>query len=375
MSDNLPLFTREHQEHHEQETLACYASHAADSLGRVYPEEEHAFRTCFQRDRDRIIHCVAFRRLEYKTQVFVNSAGDHYRTRLTHTLEVAQITRTLGRILGANEDLCEAIALAHDLGHPPFGHAGERVLNRLLDTKGGFEHNAQALRIVDRLETRYPTFPGLNLTAETRRAILKDKPGYQNQGHGLPATLSIEAQIMDLADEISYTTHDLDDGIESHFLNREDVMQVPLWKEAYEAVEKRFPLMTERHKRYQIIIYLINRHVMDAADTTRHRLEETGYHLKNDTVMFSPEMREKCNAAREYLWSNLYRHPKVLRSMSRCQRIIEKLFEHYQMNPEQLPFSFQNRIDADGLDRTVCDYIAGMTDRYAEEDFRQLYGY
>jgi dGTPase len=375
MGENLPLLGRVHQEQNELDRLAPYAARSRFSLGRVHEEEEHPFRTCFQRDRDRIIHCVAFRRLEYKTQVFVNSAGDHYRTRLTHTLEVAQIARTMGRILGANEDLCESVALAHDLGHPPFGHSGERILQRLLEGKGGFEHNAQALRIVDVLENRYPDFMGLNLTAETRVSILKNKPPYAGATGTLPTLLPIEAQIVDMADEISYTTHDLDDGIEAGLLNEDDVRQVPLWNTAFDVVNKRFPRLDAKKKRYQIINYLINMKVMDVVEATRIRLEKNNYQLRVDLVEYSDEVNEKKKVAKQYLWNNLYRHPKVLRSMSRCQRIIEKLFEHYAGNPEQLPVSFQARIAQDGLERTVGDYIAGMTDRYAEEDFRQLYGY
>ena len=373
--NNLPLITRQHQEEHEYQTLAPYATCSGDSCGRIYPEMEHDFRTCFQRDRDRIIHCVAFRRLEYKTQVFINSAGDHYRTRLTHSLEVAQIARSLARMLGVNEDLTEAVALAHDLGHPPFGHAGERVLHKLLVDKGGFEHNAQALRITDCLESRYPDFPGLNLTAETRFSILKGKPAYKVTGNCFPQVMPIEAQIVDMADEISYTTHDLDDGIESGLLDHKVVLEVPLWNEACERVKKRFPEMDDKRVRYQIIHDLINMKVMDVAESARKRLEANQYQLNEDIVGYSPALRTMCNTVKHFLSENLYRHPKVLRSMTRCQRIIEKLFEHYVMNPEQLPKSYQARIEEDCLERTVGDYIAGMTDRFAEEELRQLYGY
>ncbi|MBD3267952.1 deoxyguanosinetriphosphate triphosphohydrolase [bacterium] len=373
--DNLPLITREHLEQHENQTLAPYATRSKESMGRIHPEEEHPFRTCFQRDRDRIIHCVAFRRLEYKTQVFINSAGDHYRTRLTHSLEVAQIARSLARMLGANEDLCEAVALAHDLGHPPFGHSGERVLNRLLGEDNQFEHNAQALRIVDTLENRYPEFPGLNLTAETRFSILKGKPAYEGTHQHYPGSLPVEAQIVDMADEISYTTHDLDDGIESRLLEKDCMLRVPLWNEAHEEVQKRSPEMDIKRKRYQIIIHLINMKVMNVAATTKKRLEENLFQVKDDLVGYSDDMAAKCKAVKQFLWQNLYRHPEVLRSMSRSQRILQGLFEHYIANPEQLPPSYLNRMDAETLERVVADYLSGMTDRFAEQDFRQLYGY
>ena len=253
--------TRREQEKRERECLAEYAVRSGDSKGRTHPEDEHVYRTCFQRDRDRIVHSEAFRRLEYKTQVFITGAGDHYRTRLTHTLEVSQIARTMARALAINEDLTEALALAHDLGHPPFGHAGERVLNELLADCGGFEHNAQALRIVDWLECRYPQFPGLNLTAEMRRGILKGKTAYQGMGSDLPDILSIEAQIVDIADEISYTSHDLDDGITARILNPADILNVTLWREVHEAVKQKYPGLDEKRTWYQIIIAIINAQV------------------------------------------------------------------------------------------------------------------
>ncbi len=366
---------RESFELFETQKLATYAAKSGESMGRIHPETEHEFRTCYQRDRDRIIHSVAFRRLEYKTQVFLYSAGDHYRTRLTHTLEVSQITRTLGRILGVNEDLCEANALAHDLGHPPFGHEGERALNELLVDAGGFEHNAQALRIVDRLEKHYPNYPGLNLTAETRRGILKAKPPYEGRGEKLPDHLPIEAQIVDIADEISYTSHDLDDGIESGLLMPDALFHLPLWKEACARVKERFPDIDEKRKRYQIIIQLINEMVMDVAYETKRRLEQTSVLPLDNAVDYSEAMKVKIREAKDFLMDNLYRHRLVLRTNSRCRRIITKLFEHYSDNPKQLPRSFYNRIEKDGLQRSVADYVSGMTDRFAEEDHKQVFGF
>lgn len=365
--------TREEQEIRERQTLASFAVRSGDSLGRQYPEDEHHYRTCFQRDRDRIVHSEAFRRLEYKTQVFITGAGDHYRTRLTHTLEVSQIARTLARSLSINEDLTEALALAHDLGHSPFGHAGERVLNNLLAGRGGFEHNAQALRIVDWLECRYPQFPGLNLTSEMRRGILKDKKPYPGMGKRLPTIPSVEAQIVDLADEISYTSHDLDDGISAGILNPADILQVTLWREAHENIIHRFPDLDDKRTWYQVVIAVINAQVMDVLQETCNRLRENGGVPRDNAVGYSAEMRVKVSEAREFLFERLYRHPKVLRANSRCQMIMTGLFEYYCENINQLPSSFQERIESGGLERTVSDYISGMTDRYAREDYRQLF--
>lgn len=370
---NIHLLTREEQERRERETLAPFAVCSGDSLGRRYPEEEHTYRTCFQRDRDRIVHSEAFRRLEYKTQVFITGSGDHYRTRLTHTLEVSQIARTLARSLSINEDLTEALALAHDLGHSPFGHAGERVLNELLIDVGGFEHNAQALRVVECLERRYPHFPGLNLTAEMRRGILKDKKPYPQMGEDLPSVPSIEAQIVDISDEISYTSHDLDDGISAGILSSTDILEVTLWREAHEDVNRRFPGLDEKRTWYQIIIAVINAQVTDVLQETLRRLQENGAMRAENTVNYSESMRAKVHEAREFLFERLYRHPKVLRANSRCRLTLTGLFEYYGENVNQLPPSYRDRIDCCGLRRTVADYISGMTDRYAREDYRQLF--
>lgn len=369
------LMSRERLEQWETERLAPYAACSADSCGRIYPEDEHAYRTCYQRDRDRIIHSSAFRRLEYKTQVFINKASDHYRTRLTHTLEVAQIARTLARALSLNEDLCEAIALAHDLGHPPFGHAGERILNDLANTSGGFEHNAQALCIVDYLEVRYPQFPGLNLTEETRRGILKGHAPYLGMGQGLKGAPCIEAQVVDAADEISYCSHDLDDGIDSGLLHPDDVMTVPLWQEAADQVRDQVAKWRGKRRRYPLILHLINWQVTDLAEETMRRLNQHSGEVKDGLVGFSADMQQHVKAARKFLFDNLYRHPQVLRSNSRCGLIIQRLFEHYSQHPGQMPEAYQARIEHYGLERCASDYISGMTDRYAEEDYRQLFGF
>ncbi len=369
------ILSRERFEQWESERLAPYAAKSANSRGRIYSEREHGYRTCYQRDRDRIIHSSAFRRLEYKTQVFINKASDHYRTRLTHTLEVAQIARTLARALSLNEDLCEAIALAHDLGHPPFGHAGERVLNDLAQASGGFEHNAQALCIVDYLEVRYPQFVGLNLTEETRRGILKGHAPYVGMGKGLEGAPCIEAQVVDAADEISYCSHDLDDGIDSGLLHPDDVMTVPLWREAAEQVRDQVAEWRGKRRRYPLILHLINWQVTDLAEETIRRLNHHAGEIQDGLVGFSPAMQDHVQSARRFLFDHLYRHPQVLRSNSRCGLIIQRLFENYTNHPDQMPESFQARIGDYRLERCTCDYISGMTDRYAEEDYRQLFGF
>lgn len=375
VNENSYLLTREKIESRERHTLAPYACYSGESLGRIHPEDEHPFRTCFQRDRDRIVHCEAFRRLNAKTQVFTTGLGDHYRTRLTHTMEVAQISRTLSRILSVNEDLCEAVALAHDMGHPPFGHAGERILNSRLQEYGGFEHNAQALRLVDHLERRYPFFPGLNLTAETRRGILKERKAYDPEVKNLPDHRSVEAQIVDIADEISYTGHDLDDGIEAGLLNLHEVLEVPLWKDAYQRVVDQCPDLDVKRKRYQTIIGVINEQVTDVVEESKHRLHPSEFRPHDQCITFSPAMKAKIIEAREFLFHQLYRHPRVLRANSRCELILNRLFEHYCKNPKQMSVSYLVRIEQDGLERTVADFISGMTDRYAEEDYRQLFVY
>ncbi|MGC9326987.1 MAG: HD domain-containing protein, partial [Candidatus Hinthialibacter sp.] len=282
----------------------------------------------------------------------------------THTLEVSQIARTMARALALNEDLTEALALAHDLGHPPFGHAGERILNKFLKEFGGFEHNAQALRIVDWLECRYPQFPGLNLTAEMRRGILKDKPPYAGMGDGLPSIPSLEAQIVDISDEISYTSHDLDDGISVGILHPSEILHVTLWREAHEAVKQRFSNLDEKRIWYQ---------VTDVLQESMRRLQQSRGVVQNNMAVYSQSMRAKVLEAREFLFERLYRHPQVLRANSRCRMVLTGLFDYYCENINLMPASFQERIDAAGLERTVADYISGMTDRFALEDYRQLF--
>lgn len=371
----------------EAERLAPYAAKSINTKGRKHPEGEHVFRSPYQRDRDRVIHCTAFRRLEYKTQVFVYHEGDHYRTRLTHTIEVAQIARTIARALRLNEDIAEAISLAHDLGHPPFGHTGEDIINRLMKDYGGFEHNGHTLRIVDELEIRYPNFRGLNLTFEVREGIVKhgsdyDKP-HDNDDFEPHLAPCLEAQIADLADEIAYNNHDIDDGLSSEMIHLEDIMKVELWRTNYEAVQKE--LGTDRDFKIlkaQTIIRIINALVTDLVDTTRANIEEGGVDSyekvrlngrKKPLAAFSPEMRKRNTEMKKFLYKNLYSHNRVLRMASKADMILTGLFEKYIKEPRIIPGHLEEAIELYGKERAVCDYIAGMTDKFAIEEYKKLF--
>ena len=370
-------------EQREHEMLAPYAVKSAHSQGRVYPEEEHPFRLAYQRDRDRIVHSTAFRRLEYKTQVFVNHEGDHYRTRLTHTLEVAQIARTIARSLCLNEDLTEAIALAHDLGHPPFGHAGERAMNEMLQPYGGFEHNQQSLRIVEVLEHRYPEFPGLNLTWETRDGLKKHQPrSLPPDADGLAAPLapSLEAQVTDYADEIAYNNHDIDDGLTSQMIALDSLREVPLWEEHFREVQQRFPQASQKVLWRQSVRSVINSLVLDLCEETLRRLAAARINNAADVraatqplVGFSQAMARKNAELKLFLLEQLYRHYRVIRMAEKARRIIHDLFNAYADSPGQLPPDFSTRIATDGMPRVVGDYIAGMTDRFALDEHRKLF--
>lgn len=370
----------------EAERLAPYAAKSIETKGRRHPEEEHPFRSPFQRDRDRIIHCNAFRRLEYKTQVFVYHEGDHYRTRLTHTIEVAQITRTIARALGLNEDLAEAIALAHDLGHPPFGHSGEKILNDLMSKNGGFEHNAHSLRIVEELEKRYPGFNGLNLTWEVREGIIKhnsehDKPG-QNAEYELGKSACLEAQIADAADEIAYNNHDLDDGLSSEMLEPGALREVELWRENFSEVSAKYPDADFRVLKYQTIIRIINSEVTDLVTTILKTIDEEGIgslddvrSRKKNLARFSSGMEKKNRQLKKFLYANLYKHHRVERMAHKAERIIRELFGVYLKNPKLLPPRVCSLIEQSKEERhrVVCDYIAGMTDRFALDEFKKLF--
>ncbi len=376
------LFRREDLEALEATTLAPYGFHSRDSRGRAHPEAEADFRTCFQRDRDRILHTNAFRRLEYKTQVFVYSEGDYYRTRLTHTLEVAQIGRSLAIALGANEALVEAICLAHDLGHPTFGHAGEHTLNALMADHGGFDHNQQSLRIVETLERRYPEFDGLNLSWEVLEGIVKHETDYDvadatRFSPNLRGTL--EAQLANPADELAYSAHDLDDGLYAGMIAPEDLQGLALWEEVRESVGwdgTGFNTMW----RHRIVRRLLGLLIDDAIAATTDRLLATApvssqalQALPQNVVTLTPDMLDKLAELKRFLLERLYRHPRVMRMQIKAERIITALFRAYTEEPRQLPYSEQAKLKDQPLHRVVCDYIAGMTDRYALQEYAKLF--
>ena len=368
----------------ETDSLAPYATRSSDTRGRVHAEPEHPFRLPFQRDRDRVIHSTAFRRLEYKTQVFVNHEGDYYRTRLTHSIEAGQITRTLCRVLGLNEDLGEAIALSHDLGHTPFGHAGERVLNKLMEPYGGFEHNAQSLRIVDLLEERYPDFPGLNLSWEVREGIVKhsseyDRPLVQQFDPGVQPVL--EAQIVDFADEIAYNSHDIDDGLKSEMLAERDLDAVQLWAEERAWVARQHGDASESVQRYQTVRRIIDRLVTDMIQAIRDRIEEHRIRSLADVRQcpvrlagLSPAMAAQNRELKKVLFGRLYRHHRVTRMTMKAKRVMTDLFHTYMDEPQQMPPHVHRRIeDGEPQARVVADYIAGMTDRFAFDEYKKLF--
>jgi dGTPase len=376
------IYRRRQLEEIEAMTLASYALRSADSRGRVYPEPESATRTAFTRDRDRIIHTTAFRRLEYKTQVFVFYEGDHYRTRLTHTLEVAQLGRSLARGLGGNQDLAEAICLAHDLGHAPFGHAGEHVLNELMRDHGGFNHNTQSYRVVTLLEQRFPKFPGLNLTYETRSGMIKHETDYDSSdasAYEPERRASLEAQIANLADEIAYNAHDLDDGLRAELFNVHDLSELAIWRELCEAAGWREGPFTTVLRR-EIVRELIGRSVVDVLTQTEAAL--TTYAIDSpdkvqdcpvNVVGYSPAFGAKIRDLKKFLFERMYRHYRLVRMQSKAERFISALFQAYMKEPQMLPTETQARLDAFPLARVVADYIAGMTDRYALDEWQKLF--
>ncbi len=378
------LFTRTELEAREVRDLAPYALKSRDSRGRAYqPDPEPEDRTAFQRDRDRILHTTAFRRLEYKTQVFINYEGDYYRTRLTHTLEVAQIGRTVARALGANEDLVEAICLAHDLGHSPFGHAGEVALDQLMRDHGGFDHNKQSLRIVTKLERRYPNWPGLNLTWEAREGIVKHETEYDvadagdydadKRGH-------LEAQICNAADELAYTAHDLDDGLRSSLITPGDLKGQSLWELARESIGWQGEILDEL-TRHRLIRRLIGLEVADLVAATHARIEAAGarsvedlQRLPHNVIGWGAEMAARNKALKKFLYENMYRHYRVARMEAKANRVLGDLFDAYTQRPNQLPRPTQQRAEMTGdLYRAVCDYLAGMTDRFALDEHYKLF--
>ena len=366
--------------------LATYAARSNQSLGRRFDEPFKDERLAFERDRDRIIHCAAFRRLEYKTQVFVNHEGDYYRTRLTHSLEVAQIARGIARSLRLNEDLVEALALSHDLGHTPFGHTGEHVLKRMMKDYGGFEHNQQSLRIVELLEHRYPGFDGLNLSWETREGIIKHSSDYdQASGDAIkPYTpehkATLEAQIIDLADEIAYNNHDIDDGLKSGYITLHDLTEVELWQQTYDMIGTKFPALDDKRHTLQTISYLIGKLIRDLVSTTSKNLRDHKIETLDDVrqqpanmVSLSAEMIGLNQQLKKFLYRRLYRHSKVERMRVKAERFLTILFESYIENPTLLPERHQLRFEKFGKERVICDYIASMTDRYAQDEYKKLY--
>jgi dGTPase len=369
----------------ERSDLAGYACSSGASRGRKHPEELRDNRPAFERDRDRIIHCAAFRRLEYKTQVFVNHEGDYYRTRLTHSLEVAQIGRAIARKLHLNEELTEALALSHDLGHTPFGHTGEEVLNRLMHGFGGFEHNMQSFRVVDELEERYPGFNGLNLTWEVREGIIKHSTPYDSaseiMAEFLPGTVpSIEGQIINYADEIAYNNHDIDDGLKSGYITLEMLEQVELWHDVCAGVRRRYPAIDDKRLVYQTISALIGLLISDICTTTSANLADLGIASLDDlrrvnrpVVYFNADITGRNQALKKFLFRNLYRHYKVDKMRVKAEIFITRLFETYLRHPNLLPPKYRSRLERFGLQRVVCDYIAGMTDRFALDEYKRLF--
>ncbi len=369
----------------ERSDLAGYACVSALSLGRKHPEEFRDNRPAFERDRDRIIHCAAFRRLEYKTQVFVNHEGDYYRTRLTHSLEVAQIGRAIARKLHLNEELTEALALAHDLGHTPFGHTGEDVLDRLMQGFGGFEHNLQSFRVVDELEERYPGFNGLNLTWELREGIIKHASPYdaplETMSTFLPGVVpSIEAQIINYADEIAYNNHDIDDGLKSGYITLEMLGQIELWQRVSASVRRKYPDIDDKRLVFQTISALIGLQITDICVTIKNNLERfkiatlEDLRLVNRSVVhFSDNITTQNMELKRFLFNSLYRHHKVDKMRVKAEIFITRLFETYLKYPNLLPPKYQARFDQSGIQRVVCDYIAGMTDRFALDEYKRLF--
>lgn len=365
----------------EERNLAPYAERAARSRGRRHPEAEHPLRSPFERDRDRIIHSSAFRKLEYKTQVFVNHEGDYYRTRLTHTLEAAQITRTLARLLRVNEDLAEAVALVHDVGHPPFGHAGEEALEEMLAGYGGFEHNLQGLRVVDELEQRYPGFPGLNLTWEVREGIAKHSKSFRLDHPDLAefAALpwpSLEAQLADAADQIAYNAHDLDDGLTAGLLTLAELEGVPLWARLVEPF--RDPSLTPAQVKYLGVRALINAQVLDLAAQVEAAADRWGLDSPDAvrsapgiTATLSETMQYENDELRAFLRERFYRNHRVYRMAVKARRVLRELFETLLEHPAQLPPAVRCRPEP--LPRALADYLASLTDREALQEHGRLF--
>ncbi len=367
----------------EDEVLAPYAMHTRQSRGRRHPEPAHAYRTLYQRDRDRVVHSTAFRRLMHKTQVLVTQTSDHHRTRLTHTLEVAQIGRTIARRLGLNEDLTEAIALSHDLGHPPFGHAGEKALDECMRDQGGFEHNCHALRIVELLEYRYPDFPGLNLSWEvleamalhSKRRDLPEIAAFAQVGQPL-----LEAQVADAADSLAYDAHDIDDALSVGLITTDDLHDVAFWRHTLEHVQKRHGTLGAMQLQPTVVRGLIELQVTDLLEHTRRRLRERHIRQVTDVrqcpdilVGSGPEMTALKEELEQFLHERVYQHYRVQRMAAKGRKIVQELFTAFCQTPRLLPERYSRRIGPAAPERTVCDYLAGMTDRYAQDEYLRLF--
>lgn len=373
--------TREQMEETERKTLAPFAQKSGDSRGRKYEEASHAYRAEFQRDRARIIHSRAFRRLEYKTQVFLNGTGDHLRTRLTHSIEVASITRTIARALALNEDLAEAIALAHDLGHSPFGHSGEEMLAECMRDHGGFDHNKQSQRVVELLENAYPNFPGLNLTFEVREGLQKHAAFYDppTAGGETYRSPSLEAQIANLADEITYYSHDLDDAVDFEILSGKQLEENAVWQQSHRAVLSRYPEAREPELHKLIIRDIIDVQVRDVVTSSAESIAAARVQSADEVrrqpgplIRYSDVLLEANRALRRFLYQNVYYHPRVAEVNQNACEMLRRVFEALVTDPEQLGDAAAKRIESEGLYRTVCDYVAGMTDRYLMEEHARL---
>ena len=372
---------RQQMEADERRVLAPFAQKSGDSRGRKFPEPSHGYRMEFQRDRARIIHSRAFRRLEYKTQVFLNGTGDHLRTRLTHSIEVASISRTIARSLSLNEDLAETIALAHDLGHSPFGHSGEEMLAECMQEHGGFEHNRQSLRVVELLENAYPNFSGLNLTFEVREGLRKHQALYDppTPGEEKYRCPSLEAQIANVADEITYYSHDLDDAVDFEILNAPQLEEDAVWQRSHRAVLRRYPQAREPELHKLIIRDIIDAEVQDVVTTSAQSIVDVGVQSADEVrkqqsplIRYSDDLLEANRELRRFLYQNVYYHPRVAEVNQRACEMLRKVFEAYVVDPDRLGEAAAKRIEAEGLHRTVCDYIAGMTDRYLIEEYARI---
>lgn len=375
-------YNRTQLEEHEAETLAPYALKSRNSRGRLHHETEPRYRTPFQRDRDRIVHSAAFRLLEYKTQVFVNDAGDYFRTRLTHTLEVAQIGRTVARALGVNEDLVEAICLAHDLGHPPFGHAGEDVLNELMTDYGGFNHNHQSYRVVTELENRYPKWDGLNLTYETLEGIAKHETEYdlsEISGISKETGASVEAQIANVADELAYNAHDLDDGLQAGLITVQQLADLELWGIITDRIQWKGTVLDEI-TRHHVIRELVGLQVDDVLSFSMENIEkldpQSSLDVQNHSqpiVSHSPQQQKMNRELKDFLYQNMYRHFRIVRMQSRAERFISELFSSYVNEPRQLPDQYRAKLEKEAKHRVISDYIASLTDRSALREYRTFF--